>query len=589
MNSQFTKPRFKKFLSYYKPHTKIFVMDLCFAVLSAVSVLLFPLVSGYLTGEVLRTWDESTLRTVLVLGIVLLLLILLRIISNMIYSYFGHAMGAKMEQTMREELFWHYQELSFAFHARNSAGKLMTIVSNDLTNMTELFHHAPEDLLMTGIKFIGAFVIMFSINIPLTLIVFSFFPVLAIAAWRTDRAMEKQLLISKQNLAEMNEHLEDTLSGIRTVKAFGNEKMHAEEYRTRNTTYTKAKCAFYKVESIFYETVESYPQFLTTLVVVFGAYFIGQGRLDVAILVTFLLYSGSLAEPVRTMLNFMRLFEEGKASFIRFMDMIETKPNITESPHAIDLDACEGNIKLDAVSFHYANMQENVLENISLEIKSGETVAFAGSSGIGKTTMSALMARFYDVTKGKILIDGINIKEISLRSLRANIGIVQQEVYIFNGTIKENIRYGKPTASMAEIQTAAKNANIHDFIMTLENGYDNLVGTKGIMLSGGQRQRISIARLFLKNPRIIILDEATSALDYKSEEIVQQSIEELMKDRTAIIIAHRLSTIRKADTIYVLANRTIAEQGNHKELLALNGEYARLVLADPFYLQKGKS
>lgn len=576
MKSQFTKERLKKFLSYYKPHKKIFIMDMFFAALSAVSVLLFPLVSGYITGEVLTSWDENTQKILFTAGSVLIALTVVKIISNIIYAYFGHAMGAKMEQTMREELFLHYEMLSFGFHARNSTGKLMTVISNDLTNMTELFHHAPEDLLMTAIKFFGAFAIMISINVPLTLIVFSCMPLLAIAALFTDKIMEEQLLISKRNLGVMNENIEDTLSGIRTVKAFGNEKHHFDDFKSKNTAYTKAKCIFYKVEAFFYETVESYPQFLTMLVVIFGALYIGQGRLDVAVLVTFLLYSSSLAEPVRTMLNFMRLFEEGKASFIRFMDMIETKPTVTESESAINLENVKGNIKFEAVSFHYEDSQDNVLEEISVDIKNGQTVAFTGASGIGKTTISALIARFYDVTGGEISIDNVNIKDVTFKSLRESIGIVQQEVYIFNGTIKDNICYGKLDAAEEEIKTAAKHANIHDFIMSLEKGYDSIVGTKGIMLSGGQRQRISIARLFLKNPKIIILDEATSALDYESEEIVQKSIDKLMENRTSILIAHRLSTIKNADTIYVLSSKNIVEQGNHEELIAQNGEYGRL-------------
>lgn len=576
MKSQFTKQRFKIFLSYYRPHKKIFAMDLFFTVLSAVSVLLFPLVSGYVTSEVLTKWDDTTANTLFTAGMMLLALTIVKIVSNIIYAYFGHAMASKMEQTMREELFEHYEKMSFGFHARNSTGKLMTVISNDLTNMTELFHHAPEDLLMTVIKFFGAFAIMISINAPITLLVFSCLPLLTIAAIVTDKIMEKHLLISKRYLGEMNEHLEDTLSGIRTVKAFGNEKQHYDKFCNKNTAYTKAKCGFYKVEAYFYETIESYPQFLTMLVVIFGALFIGKGTLDVAVLVTFILYSSSLAEPIRTMLNFMRLFEEGKASFIRFMDMIETKPTIIESENLISIINSEGNIRFENVSFHYEDSNQNVLENISLNIKSGQTVAFVGASGIGKTTISALIARFYDVTDGEITIDGINIKDVALRSLRNHIGIVQQEVYIFNGTIKENICYGKQSATDEEIITAAKQANIHDFIQSLEKGYDSVVGTKGIMLSGGQRQRISIARLFLKNPKILILDEATSALDYESEEIVQKSIEKLMENRTSILIAHRLSTIKNADTIYVLSNKKIVEQGSHAELVVKNGEYAKL-------------
>lgn len=576
MKSQFTKQRARKFLSYYKPHRNIFLMDMFFAALSACSVLLFPLVSGYLTGEVLAQWDSTTKSKLIGAAFFLVVLTVVKVISNITYAYFGHSMGAKMEETMRTELFRHYESLSFDFHARNSTGKLMTVLSNDLTNMTELFHHAPEDLLMTLIKFVGAFVIMLSIHVPLTLIVFLALPFLGIAAYYTDKRMERCLLQNKRHLSKLNEYAEDTLSGIRTVKAFGKEAEHGKQFRQQNARYTESKCIFYKLEAYFYETVEAYPQFLSMMVVIFGSLFIARGSLNAAVLVTFLLYAGSLAEPIRTMLNFMRLFEEGKASFIRFMDMMEIHPAVQQAKDAVPLPNPTGEIVFDKVSFHYEDSPDNVLEDVSFRIQSGQTVAFAGASGIGKTTVASLIARFYDVCAGQIRIDGVDIRDLLLSDLQKHIGIVQQEVYIFNGTIRENIRYGRKDATDEEIVEAAKLANIHEFILSLEHGYDSIVGTRGIMLSGGQRQRISIARIFLKNPKILILDEATSALDYESEEIIQASIEQLKQNRTSIVIAHRLSTIRNADRIYVLSDRGISEQGTHDELIARNGEYAKL-------------
>ena len=453
MKKIITRKRLTKFLSYYKPYRGIFAMDMFFACVSAVSVLLFPLVSGYITQEVLARQTPGTQKRLIGAGIVLLILLTVQLTANVIYAYFGHAMGAKMESAMREELFAHYQRQSFRFHGANPPGKLMTVMSNDLTGMTEVFHHGPEDLLMTLIKFVGAFVILVNINAPLTGIVFCVLPVLTFYALRADRALEQDTLAAKQELAAMNECLEDALSGIRTVKAFGNEKQEAEYFSRKSRSYTDSRCRFYRTEAFFYEVVGGYPQFLTMLTVFFGALFVGNGTLDIPVLITFLLYVGSLAEPVRILLNFMKLYEEGKAGFIRFMDMLEQEP---------------------------------------------------------------------------------------------------------------------------EIREAARLANADGFIEKLAHGYDTLVGTHGITLSGGQRQRISLARVFLKNPSILILDEATSALDYESETAVQAALARLMKNRTSVIIAHRLSTIQKVDQIVVLADGGVCEKGTHEELLKKGGEYSRL-------------
>ena len=576
MRTQFTGKRLKKFISYYKPHRRIFAMDMTFAAVSAVAVLLFPLVSGKITELVMDGWNAETVRTLGWYMLLLAGLAGLRMVSNVIYAYFGHAMGAKMEETMRDELFAHYEKLSFGFHAKHDVGQLMTVLSNDLSGMTELFHHGPEDLLMTVIKFGGAFVILMAIDPRLTLIMFALLPVMAVISVWNDRKMERALLRSKSDRAEMNGHLEDVLSGIRTVKAFGAEKAEAGRFHDYNHRYTDSQCRFYKIEAIFYEVMGSFPQILTMLTICAGGVLIGLGRMEIPVLVTFLLYVGTLAEPIQTMLNFMRLYEEGKSGFIRYMEMLEVTPSVAEPEKAVSLPEVRGEIRFEDVSFHYPDAQENVLEHLTFSLASGESVAFAGASGIGKTTVSMLAARFYDVTGGKITLDGVDLRQLSNRTLRENIGIVQQEVTIFNGTIRDNIRYGRPDATDREIEQAAVQAGIDGYIRTLPMGYDATVGTKGITLSGGQRQRISIARLFLKDPKILILDEATSALDYESEQLVQRSLEKLMRGRTTIIIAHRLSTIRNVDRIYVLGGKSIVESGSHAQLLAMGGEYAHL-------------
>ena len=576
MRTQFTGKRLKKFISYYKPHRRIFAMDMTFAAVSAVAVLLFPLVSGKITELVMDGWNAETVRTLGWYMLLLAGLAGLRVVSNVIYAYFGHAMGAKMEETMRDELFAHYEKLSFGFHAKHDVGQLMTVLSNDLSGMTELFHHGPEDLLMTVIKFGGAFVILMAIDPRLTLIMFALLPVMAVISVWNDRKMERALLRSKSDRAEMNGHLEDVLSGIRTVKAFGAEKAEAGRFHDYNHRYTDSQCRFYKIEAIFYEVMGSFPQILTMLTICAGGVLIGLGRMEIPVLVTFLLYVGTLAEPIQTMLNFMRLYEEGKSGFIRYMEMLEVTPSVAEPEKAVSLSEVRGEIRFEDVSFHYPDAQENVLEHLTFSLASGESVAFAGASGIGKTTVSMLAARFYDVTGGKITLDGVDLRQLSNRTLRENIGIVQQEVTIFNGTIRDNIRYGRPDATDREIEQAAVQAGIDGYIRTLPMGYDTTVGTKGITLSGGQRQRISIARLFLKDPKILILDEATSALDYESEQLVQRSLEKLMRGRTTIIIAHRLSTIRNVDRIYVLGGKSIVESGSHAQLLAMGGEYAHL-------------
>lgn len=568
--------RTRKFLSYYKPYKRLLLADMASAfVVSAVS-LLFPLVINYITKNILESGSLNVINDIYAMGAVLLGLVALHTVCNMFVDYRGHMMGTKMESDMRTELFDHYQKLSFGFYDEHKTGQLMTRLTNDIFWLSELYHHGPEDLLISLLKFVGAFLILITINVPLTLIVFLFMPAMGLYAYYFNKRMNIALRTSKDRIGDINAQVEDSLAGIRVVKSFTNEAIERRKFAYENNRFVSSRSDGYRSEAYFDNGLIAFTQIITIIVVVFGGVAIVNASLDLADLLTYLLVIGILVEPIRRMANFARLYQEGITGFSRFMDVLEIEPDIQDAPDAVELTQVQGNIEFRNVSFKYKQDHDYILRHISLDIGVGEYVALVGSSGVGKTTVCSLIPRFYDVSDGQILLDGRDIRDIRLKSLRRSIGIVQQDVYLFAGTVADNVRYGSLDAGRDEIVEAAKKANAHDFIMRLPDGYDTDIGQRGVKLSGGQKQRLSIARLFLKDPPIIILDEATSALDYESEKAVQDSLARLIHDRTTLVIAHRLSTVRKAQRIVVLTDSGIDEQGTHEHLLALDGTYANL-------------
>jgi ATP-binding cassette, subfamily B, bacterial len=566
----------KKFLSYYKPYLGLFLAVLgCVCVVSTVT-LVFPLLVRYVTKEILAGDLSTALARVYWMGGLMLILVTIQVIVNYFVDYKGHEVGARMERDMRGELFAHMQQLSFSFYDKEKTGKLMSRITNDLLMLSELYHHAPEDYLKYLIRFIGAFIILFTINAPLTIAVFCFMPFLAIFTFYANKMLNKALRKNKERIADINAQVEDSLSGVRVVKSFANEQVEIEKFKTENNHFLDSRKKGYKAEAYFYNGVETFLQWITITVVIFGSASIVNATLDLEDLITFLLYIVFVIEPIQRLTQMTTLFQEGITGFQRFIEIMNLKPSIENKPNALVLQEVRGEIEFRNVSFRYEEHLENVLENISLHVQSGEYVALVGPSGVGKTTFCSLIPRFYDVTDGEVLLDGVNVRDIDLQSLRKSIGIVQQDVYLFAGTVMENIRYGNVAATDAEIIAAAKHANAHDFIMRLPNGYHSEIGQRGVKLSSGQKQRLSIARVFLKNPPVLIFDEATSALDNESERMVQESLERLANGRTTIVIAHRLSTIRNAERIIVLTQGGIVEQGTHEALLVRGGVYAHL-------------
>ena len=564
----------KKFIQYYAPYKGVFFLDLvCAAVISLVD-LAFPQILRTMTKTLFTETPEKILHALLSVGIVLLIVYLVQMGCKYYVSYQGHMMGARMERDMRQQLFEHYEKLSFSYYDQNNSGQMMSKLVSDLFDISEFAHHGPENLFISLIKIIGSFVFLFLINwrlaIPLlVLVVFMLF-----FSYGQNRKMQETFMDNRRKIGDVNASLQDTLAGIRVVQSFANETVECEKFKKSNEGFLKSKDANYHCMGSFMSGNLFFQGLMYLVTLVFGGWLIAHGQMEAADLAMYALYIGIFISPIQILVELTEMMQKGLSGFHRFLDVIDTEPEIVDAPGAEELTDVTGHVCYEDVSFHYSDDDTSVLSHVSFEIPAGKSIALVGPSGSGKTTICSLLPRFYDVTGGKITIDGKDIRNLTLESLRETIGLVQQDVYLFCGTIRENIAYGKPGASQKEIESAAKKANIHDFIMGLPDDYDTFVGERGTRLSGGQKQRISIARVFLKNPSILILDEATSALDNESERHIQKSLEELAKNRTTITIAHRLSTIRNADEILVVAESGIEERSTHEELLKKDGIYA---------------
>jgi len=563
----------KKLVSYYKPYKKVFLADMFFAIMASFIALLIPLVVRYVTAKVIYMPAEQVVKTMIIIAIVVGILILFQCYCNYYIANYGHVMGAKIEYDMRAEIFGHFQKLSFSFYDDEKVGQLMSRITSDLFDITELLHHGPENVTISVIKIIGALAILLSINVRLALIAFLLVPFMLVYAYFFNKKMKQAFRVNRIKIAEINAQIEDNLSGIRVVKSFANEDLENKKFKVGNDAFLEAKKNNYKYMGGYNSGLTAFTAMINLLVIVSGGLMITKDMIFVTDLVTFLLYINIFTDPIKTLIDFTEQFQNGYSGYERFLQILSIEPEIKDSENAVSISNVKGDIKLEDVSFKYNDSSHRVLKHINLEVKAGSYVALVGSSGAGKTTLCNLIPRFYEATSGKITIDGKDIKDIKLKDLRDNIGIVQQDVYLFVGTVYDNIRYGRPDATREEVIAAAKEANAYDFIMSLPNGFETDIGQRGIKLSGGQKQRISIARVFLKNPPILIFDEATSALDNESEKIVQKSMEKLAKNRTTMVIAHRLSTIRNAEKILVLTDKGIEEQGTHKELMDKHGIY----------------
>ena len=571
------KENLKKLAKYYKPYLGTFIIDMILAMMSAAVALVIPLVVRYITSKVAYMQADEASKAIFTIVVILFVLVLVQWGCNYYISNYGHVMGAKIEYDMRAEIFNHYQKLSYSFYDDQKVGQLLSRITSDVFDITELLHHGPENITISLIKIVGALVILSTIDVRLTLTAFVLVPVMLVFAYFLNKKMKRAFKRNRIRIGEINAQIEDNLSGIRVVKSFANEDIECGKFKKGNDLFLESKKDSYHYMGMYNAGLTAFTTMINVIVIAVGGIGITRGWVNITDFVTFLLYINIFTEPVKVLIDFTEQFQNGYSGYERFLEILSVEPDIKEKPDAVELKDVKGEITFDNVSFRYKDGIEEVLSGISFNVTPGRYVALVGPSGAGKTTLCSLIPRFYEATEGSIRIDGKDIKDVTLKSLRDNIGVVQQDVYLFMGSIKENIRYGKPDATDDEVIAAAKLANAHEFIEAFENGYDTDIGQRGVKLSGGQKQRLSIARVFLKNPPILIFDEATSALDNESEQIVQESLEKLAKNRTTFVIAHRLTTIENAEEIFMLTDEGIKERGTHKELMELDGEYAHMV------------